>query len=88
MTEPRLRTLAYAGIIGWQVPAALVLAAAGGEWFAMWQRSRLERARQRRRLHPILDGIVLLVLLAPNGPGWASGGALVDRARACSYIRR
>ncbi len=33
----------------------------------------------------LLDGIVLLVLLAPDGP---AEGALVDRERARSYTRR
>jgi predicted small integral membrane protein len=106
VTDPRLQTLAYAGIIGWQVLTALVLtfgairlfvtigspeafAAAkplaalgltmglllygvgftiiGGEWFAMWQSQTWNGLDSAARFI-LLDGLVLLVLLAADGP--------------------
>ncbi len=107
VTDPRLQTLAYAAIIGWQVLTAIVLTfgtirllvavgdpedfsdakplavvglvmglllyglgftVIGGEWFAMWQSQSWNGLDSAARFI-LLDGLVLLVLLAPDGPG-------------------
>ena len=113
MTDPRLQTLAYVSIIGWQVLTALVLAVGairlllavgdpeafaaakppavvglvmglllyglgfsvvGGEWFAMWQSHTWNGLDSAARFI-LLDGIVLLVVLAADDPGRGPPGA-------------